>query len=73
MIDIMQIKQAVRTGEITVYEEYGRLYMENRYGERITLYPKSSPERSHETEHKQTDAQALKTGLRITLSGRWLL
>ena len=52
MIYIMQIKQTVRTGEITVYEEYSRLYMENRYGERITLYPKSSPERSPETEHK---------------------
>ena len=52
MIDIMQIKQAVRTGEITVYEEYGRLYTENRYGERITLYPKSSSAHNPETEHE---------------------
>lgn len=42
MVDIVEIKSAVRTGEITVYEEAGRLYMENRAGEKIELKPKDS-------------------------------
>ena len=29
MVDIIEIRSAVRAGEITVYEEAGRLYMEN--------------------------------------------
>lgn len=42
MVDIVEIKSAVRSGEITVYEETGRLYMENRAGEKIELKPKDS-------------------------------
>ena len=44
MVDIIEIKSAVRAGEITVYEEAGRLYMENRAGERIELRPKGGEE-----------------------------
>ena len=40
MIDIMNIKSAIRSGEITVYQKGGRLYMENKAGERIELKPK---------------------------------
>lgn len=32
MVDIVEIKSAVRAGEITVYEEAGRLYIENTAG-----------------------------------------
>lgn len=48
MIDIVEIKSAVRSGEITVYEEAGRLYMENRAGERIELKPKGCISRREE-------------------------
>ena len=37
MIDIMEIKSAIRAGEITVYQKGGRLYMENKAGECIEL------------------------------------
>ena len=40
MVDIVEIKSAVRSGEITVYEEAGSLYIENTAGERIELKPK---------------------------------
>lgn len=40
MVDIVEIKSAVRSGEITVYEEAGNLYIENTAGERIELKPK---------------------------------
>ena len=40
VVDIVEIKRAVRSGEITVYEEAGSLYMENRAGERIELKPR---------------------------------
>ena len=42
MVDIVEIKSAVRSGEITVYQENGLLYMENRDGERIELRAKDS-------------------------------
>lgn len=42
MVDIVKIKSAIRAGEITVYQENGRLYMENRAGERIELREKDS-------------------------------
>lgn len=48
MIDIVEIKSAVRSGEITVYEKAGRLYMENRAGERIELKPKGCISRREE-------------------------
>ena len=48
MVDIIKIKNAVRAGEITVYEEAGRLYMENRDGERIELRPKGCISRREE-------------------------
>ena len=48
MVDIVEIKSAVRAGEITVYEEAGRLYMENRAGERIDLKPKGGISRREE-------------------------
>lgn len=44
MIDIVEIKSAVRSGEITVYEEAGSLYIENTAGERIELKPKGGEE-----------------------------
>lgn len=44
LIDIVQIKSAIRAGEITVYQENGCLYMENRAGERIELRPKGGEE-----------------------------
>ena len=40
MVDIVEIKSAIRAGEITVYEEAGRLYIENTAGERIELKPR---------------------------------
>lgn len=40
VVDIVEIKSAVRSGEITVYEEAGSLYIENTAGERIELKPK---------------------------------
>ena len=51
LIDIVQIKCAIRAGEITVYEEAGRLYMENRAGERIELKPRGciSPRKGDDT------------------------
>lgn len=48
MVDIVEIKSAVRSGEITVYEEAGRLYMENRAGESIELKPKGCISRREE-------------------------
>lgn len=48
MVDIVEIKSAVRAGEITVYEEAGRLYMENRAGERIELKQKGCISRREE-------------------------
>lgn len=42
MVDIVEIKSAVRSGKITVYEEAGILYMENQAGEKIELKPKDS-------------------------------
>lgn len=48
LIDIVQIKSAIRAGEITVYQENGRLYMENRAGERIELKPKGCISRREE-------------------------
>ena len=48
MVDIVEIKSAVRSGEITVCEEAGSLYMENRAGERIELQPKGCISRSEE-------------------------
>ena len=44
MVDIVEIKSAVRAGEITVYQENGCLYMENRAGERIELRLKGGEE-----------------------------
>ena len=51
MVDIVEIKSALRAGEITVYEEAGRLYMENRAGERIELKPRGciSPRKGDDT------------------------
>lgn len=40
MVDIVEIKSAVRAGEITVHKEAGSLYRENRAGERIDLKPR---------------------------------
>lgn len=40
MVDIVKIKSAIRSGEIIVYEQNGRLYMENKAGERIELKKK---------------------------------
>lgn len=40
MNDIVKIKRAIKSGEITVYEEDGHLYIESRAGERIELNPK---------------------------------
>jgi hypothetical protein len=37
MVDIVEIKSAIRAGEITVYQKGGRLYMENKAGERIEI------------------------------------
>lgn len=48
MVDIVEIKSAVRAGEITVYKEAGRLYIENTAGERIELKPKGCISRREE-------------------------
>lgn len=48
MVDIVEIKSAVRSGEITVYEEAGSLYIENTAGERIELKPKGCISRREE-------------------------
>lgn len=37
MVDIVEIKSAIRAGEITVCQKGGRLYMENKAGERIEI------------------------------------
>ena len=37
MVDIVKIKSAIRAGEITVFQKGGRLYMENKAGERIEI------------------------------------
>lgn len=48
MVDIVEIKSAVRSGEITVYEEAGSLYIENTAEERIELKPKGYISRREE-------------------------
>lgn len=48
VVDIVEIKSAVRSGEITVYEEAGSLYIENTAGERIELKPKGCISRREE-------------------------
>lgn len=48
VVDVVEIKSAIRAGEITVYQENGRLYMENRAGERIELKPKGCISRREE-------------------------
>ena len=48
MVDIVEIKSAIRAGEITVYEEAGSLYIENTAGERIELKSKGCISRREE-------------------------
>lgn len=43
-VDIVKIKSAIRAGEITVYQKCGRVYMENKAGERIELKLKGGEE-----------------------------
>lgn len=40
MIDIVDIKKAVRSGELKVYSEGNYVYIESKAGERIALEPK---------------------------------
>lgn len=44
MIDIVDIKKAVRIGELKVYSEGNYVYIENKAGERIALEPKGGEE-----------------------------
>lgn len=44
MIDIVDIKKAVRIGELKVYSEGNYVYIENKSGERIALEPKGDKE-----------------------------
>lgn len=44
MIDLVAVKKAIKTGELTVYQSDGYVYMENKAGEKIVLMEKEREE-----------------------------
>ena len=44
MIDLVAVKKAIKTGELTVYESGGYVYMESKAREKIVLMKKEREE-----------------------------